>query len=95
MTLVLQSGLVILRSSCKQTLCHFSQLNRFNRRCQMHTNTNGDKTGSLPLKPSSRLRNNVIFVGGRGSCGPDGAERVERKREGSLTFGNQKGFPSP
>lgn len=53
----------------------------------MHTNTNGDKTDSLPLKPSSRLRNNVIFVGGRGSCGPDGAERrtwVERKREGLL-----------
>lgn len=98
MTLVLQSGLVILRSSCKQTLCHFSQLNRFNRRCQMHTNINADKTGSLPLKPSSRLRNNVIFVGGRGSRGPDGAERrtwVERNREGSLTFGNQKGFPSP
>lgn len=72
MNLAPQSGLVILRSSCKQTLCHFLQLNRFNRRCEMHTNANADKTGSLPLKLSGRLRNNVISVGNREIRSPDG-----------------------
>lgn len=74
MNLVPQSGLVFPCSSCKQTLCHFLQLNRFNRQCKMHTNTNADKTDILLLKLSGRLRNNVISVRGRGSCSPDGDE---------------------
>lgn len=32
----------------------------------MHTNTNADKTVSLPLKLSGRLRDNVISVRGTG-----------------------------
>lgn len=40
----------------------------------MHTNTNANKTDSLPLKLSGRLRNNVISVRGRGSLSPDGDE---------------------
>lgn len=42
----------------------------------MHTNTNGDKTDSLPLKPSGRIGDNVIFVGG--SCSPDGGNEEKK-----------------